>query len=1093
MWFGVLGPVEVREDDGSEIRLDGPRQSKALAALVLEANAFVPRERLAAAMWDGDRPSTAVRQVQDAISGLRLGLEARAGGRKLIERREQSYRIRLDSSQSDLLSFDERLRRAEQAAEPARRAEALRAALALWRGPALAGLTGDALTLVATRLDALRYSTQIRALESDLELGRPEAVLDEIHVLALEHPFDENLAGIRMLALYRCGRRAEALGAFQDLRRVLADEFGVEPGADTQQLYRRMLNDDDGLGDAIAPPPVSSTTVEAPRGPRLLPGDTRLFTGRQEEIKRLIATADEASDAGGGPAGAIVISAIDGMAGVGKTALAVHVAHRVSGNFPDGQLFVDLRGYDPQAEPVTALEALGLLLRALGLPPNGIPHGQQERSALLRDRLAGTRTLLVLDNAASAAQVQPLLPGIAGCLVIVTSRRRLTGLDDAVPVELGELPLEEAVALLRAVAGEGRIPAEGHAVELVELCGRIPLAIRITAARLKYRSAMSVDVLLEQLRDDHLRLSTLADDERSLTAAFEGSYRRLEPDRQHLFRLLSLIPGQDFDAYAAANLLQTDHRSAERLLDSLLGHNLLIQQAAGRYRFHDLVRDYARSLSAGSEEQAALEHLLDFYEHTTLALSDKPTYNVASDRLSGTPAPLVAPAPVARDERIAWLRTERENVIAAAEHASAHGQELRAVHLTEAMAFILHVEGPWTTGVRLFRSAAAIAHKRGDQLMEADLLARMGALSDLQGDFAGAAAARLQALELYAAVGERRCQTAQLRLLCKTYVDLGDYSTAQVYGTRSLHMARELEDRAAEGVALEILGLVAAATEPCAGFGYLSEALGIARLSDNPASEASALVTLASVGLNLGRVREAVGYFEEAIGAARNTGRRYGEAVALRSLGQSWLVLGEPHRARECCEQSLGIFSEIGSEYGVAQARLSVALVDQSVGRHPQAIENLESALAEFRGSGRVESIGETLVALSRSRRCSGQVVDAEVLCGEAVTLYERAGHRYGLAWALVEAGELAAQTGDVDTALARYEQACELAQALGVLPCAAAALDNKAQCLKIRGHADSAADALREAVGIYRAIDTSVTPEAEARLAAWEKEAAQQ
>jgi len=385
-----------------------------------------------------------------------------------------------------------------------------------------------------------------------------------------------------------------------------------------------------------------------PAAVRALPRDVASFTGRRRELDQLTSAAAAAVS---GPAGGVVgIHAIDGMAGVGKTTLAIHAAHRLAANFPDGQLFIDLHGYDPQAEPVSALDALDRLLRLLGVPAQSVPAGEAERSALLRDRLAGTRTLMVLDNAADTAQVRPLLPGSSSCLVIVTSRRRLPGLDDATPIDLNALPIGDAVALLRRVAGPGRIHAsDEHLTEQVaELCGRIPLALRITATRLKHRHALTLDDLARQLRDDHRRLEALADGDRSLTAAFEGSYRRLEPGLQRLFRFLGLVPGQDFDAYAAANLLQSDHRTAARMLDTLLDHNLLIQHTSGRYRLHDLVRDYARTLTTADtgESEAALGHLLDYYEHTARTLSDTPGEAfIVSDRHKGTrQSPLPRPS-----------------------------------------------------------------------------------------------------------------------------------------------------------------------------------------------------------------------------------------------------------------------------------------------------------------------------------------------------------------------------------------------------------------------------------------------------------------
>jgi len=1094
VWFGVLGPVAVRGGDGSEIRLDGPRQAKVLAALLLEANAFVSVSRLVSAMWDGDGPATAVRQVQDAISGLRRHLGSRPGG-VVIERSGQLFRLRLDPEQCDLLTFEEHLRQAERCAGPQDRAVALRCALGCWRGPALAGLPGEVLGAAAARLDGRRYSTQAQVLELELELGRHQEILEEVLAVTREHPFDERLAQVRMLALYRGGRRAQALSAYQDLRRSLAGELGVEPSAETQQLHQRILTGDVEKVEVtgVPVPSVSAAPSPAPaRGPRQLPADTRVFTGRGAEVERLVELADEASNPGGG---AIVISAIDGMAGVGKTALAVHVAHRVAKLFPDGQLFVDLQGYDPRAEPVSTVDALALLLRSLGVPLHGIPASEPERATLLRDRLSGTRTLLVLDNAAGAAQVRPLLPGTSGCLVIVTSRRRLPGLDDAVPLDLSVLPLEDAMALLRAVAGPDRVAADESLAEVVELCGRIPLAIRITGTRLRHHRTLTIGELARQLRDEHGRLAALADDDRSLTAAFQGSYQRLGAEPQRLFRVLGVVPGQDFDAYAAANLLQSDHRSAAHLLETLLDHNLLIQHTAGRYRFHDLVRDYARSLSTGKstetgeDAQGALIHLLDYYDHTARALSEVPQEHIVSDRATGTSEPRTAPQPADREERMAWLRTECDNIVAAISYATFHGQELRAINLTEALAFLLYVDGPWTTGVALFRSAVTLAGERGDTVVEADLLARLAALLRCQADYTGAVEVFQKASQLYEAAGELRCQAAQLNSLCFAYVDLADYATAIHHGTRALEIFRELKDRGREGVVLRTLGMATAPTDPATSIEYFTEALAIAVALGRREPQAQLLTLTATSERALGRFRRAIADLEQSLAILTSVDRRQWEAMALRDLGHCRLATGDRAGALEAIERSLEAFVDLGDMFGADHARASMGLVKQSAGQHAEAVELIESALVAFREAERGESIGEALVALSRSKRRLGDIPASTSLCREAADLYERMDHRVGRATALVEAGELAAQTGKHDDALTDFEQAREIAGAIGALPSVAAALDGTAGCLRSLGEHAAARGALRQAVDIYERIESGAAPDAAARLASWDLE----
>ncbi|MFC1415970.1 AfsR/SARP family transcriptional regulator [Streptacidiphilus cavernicola] len=542
---------------------------------------------------------------------------------------------------------------------------ALAAALALWRGDPLTDLpqTADVLVRVRQLLETRLTAWQDR-IAADLSLGRHQELVPELRGLAGAHPLREALHGQLMLALYRSGRQAEALEAFQALRRTLVDELGVEPSGPLRHLHSRILGSDPALGPDPVPRPDSgqgggaegaepeahapvtipdgADAVAAASGPRnsgsgvrQLPADTRAFTGRSGELLTLLALAEQADAAGadgpdGPDVGTVVVSAIDGMGGVGKTALVVHAAHRLAERFPDGQLFLDLHGHTPGRAPLTSAEALGRLLRSLGADPRSIPGEPGERAAFYRDRLAGTRTLILLDNAASTAQVRPLLPGAPGSLVLITSRRRLAGLDDADPLHLDPLSRAEARALLHTVAGTERLPVGNPATEeIISLCGCLPQALRIIAARLRHHPVLRPEELAALLRDEKARLDHLSDGERSLVVDFDCSYSALPAAEQLLFRRLSLVPGADFDGCAAAALLGPaatgrEPADAERLLESLLDRNLLVQQAPGRYRFHDLVQLYARGVAAGAgaggpeawEHEAARERLLDYYAGT---------------------------------------------------------------------------------------------------------------------------------------------------------------------------------------------------------------------------------------------------------------------------------------------------------------------------------------------------------------------------------------------------------------------------------------------------------------------------------------------
>ena len=1082
--FGILGPLMICAADGSEVAIEGPRQAKVLAALLIDANEWVSVSRLSSAVWDADQPATAVRQVQDAVSALRRRLALPGAPEPLFERRGQAYRINVPADRLDLLTFTEHCDRARRLAETSDAlgtATALRTALACWRGPALDGLPGDALGAAAAQLDAHRYTAQLQLFGLELDANRHLAILDQAAALVADHPFDEELARCRMLALHRCGRRAEALAVYRDLRRTLLAELGLEPGTDLRRVHEQILTEDPTLNSPTPTPTTSpplAVSIPAPaastprtNGPRQLPADTGAFTGRTGEIARLTALAEETVSGRPGHA-AVVISAIDGMAGVGKTALAVHVAQKVAEQFTDGQLFLDLQGYDPQSAPMPAISALGSLLRSLGVPAARIPESESDRAALLRDQLAGTRTLLLLDNAADAAQVRPLIPGTPGCLVLVTSRRRLTGLDDADPVNLDTLPETDAVALLHKIAGSGRVPdRDPLAVELVRLCGHIPLAIRITAVRLRHRPTLTLDLLVEQLRDEHARLASLSDLDRSLSAAFDTSFAPLTAAEKRLFRLLGAVPGQDFEPYAAANLLDTDRQSAERLLEALLDHNLLIQQTAGRFRFHDLVRAYARTLlttEAAAEAEPALERLLDYYEHTAHTADDKLDAQARPSRPGAPAVPGAQPQLTDFAGSMAWLRAERENITAAIAHARATGRDARVVTLTEALSLLLGIDGPPSAAFALHQTAADLAHALGDQVGEAEALFKMGIAKTNLGDYAAAIALQQRSLSLSEAVGVQAGLARPLVQLAYLTREESDFPAALAYARRALEVARALGDRPGQATALRLVGRSYAPIDLREAVGAYRAALRIFQELEHRLGESRLKWDLGVVLGWAGRYQEAAALLEEAGNAFEAAGYRFRHAVVLMELGHVRRAQNQHEAAMTLYEHCHAIFVEIADRPGEAHARFAIGLGRQSTGDHAAAAELIASALADFQAMGRSESIGEALVALSRSRRAIGDLAAAHETMAKALALYDMAGHHYGHAWALAEAGALAVQADHPKAALRYFRQALAIAGKVGSPPCEAASLHGIADCLDTLGDQAAAHTAREQAQEIH-------------------------
>jgi DNA-binding SARP family transcriptional activator len=574
---------------GCVLPLRGPKQRTLLAVLLLHANRAVSVDRLVAAIWDDAVPATVVAQVQAQVSALRAAL-ARAGPDQPLLTEPPGYRLRVEPGQLDLDDF-ERLtceaRRALGAECAAEAADRFREALALWKGPALDGVTGGFVRTEAARLEELRLAALEGRIEADLALSRHGELVGELISLVAAHPLRERLRAQLMTALYREGRQAEALEVYRAFRTTLDEELGLEPGAELRRIEQAILTADPSLE------PARAVVV---RRPALLPADIADFTGREEEIAVLseVLTASRGS--------AVPVAVVVGQAGVGKTRLALHTAHRLRARFPDGQLFADLRG---TAAPAAPAYVLARFLRALGVDDAAIPDSEEERADLYRGRLADRRVLVVLDNVGRESQVRPLVPGASSCAVLVTSRFSLAGLAGARLLTVRLFEARQAIELLALSAGAARIEAEpGAAAAIVRACGYLPLAVRVAGARLAARPHWPLSRLAERLRDERRRLDELALGDLEVRASFALSYGALDTEQRRAFRLLGLLDGPDVAASLAAALDVAPER-AEDLLDALADAHLLEvaepSRLRPRYRIHDLLGIYAR-------ERAEAEH-----------------------------------------------------------------------------------------------------------------------------------------------------------------------------------------------------------------------------------------------------------------------------------------------------------------------------------------------------------------------------------------------------------------------------------------------------------------------------------------------------
>jgi DNA-binding SARP family transcriptional activator len=1117
MRFGLLGPLVVEGAAGT-VPLTSPKGRLLLGALLLRANETVPTHGLLDALWGEAVPPTARASLQNHVARLR-GLFGSAEQDR-IRTTASGYLIRVEPGELDTEEFR---RRAEDArlARLGRNWEAVSgeaaAALRLWRGrlledlPALA--EAEAADTFQHALENSRLQLRSWRAAAELRLGRHHDLVPELTSWAAEHPLAEELQRALMVALLRDGRRAEALDVYGRLRLRLSEELGVDPGVAVQEVYLQALAEDaptpPDRPPASVPEPDRTPTAPPPRCQ--LPAEARAFTGRQTEVERLLHCARQAVD--GDETGWAVVAAVDGMAGVGKSALAVHVAQRVRADFPDGQLFLDLRGWTPNAAPMTTAEALDALLRSLDVPPQTIPKDPAERAVRLRDRLAGTRTLIVLDNALSSAQIRPLLPATSRCLVLVTSRKRLTGLDDSHAVSLRVLGEADALTLLRRVAGAERVPADQpEARELAELCGFVPLALRIAGAQLRRRRSLRLAGLVERLRDEHHRLPRLdqldgaeepeGPEDRGLSAVFATSFTALPAAEQRLLTLLALIPGADVDADAAAALLDGDVFGAEQLLDSLLDQNLLIQHVPGRYGFHDLIRLYCREPRRWEADahQTALDRLLAHYvrsaERAAALLRRSPRAAAPTDA-GEEDAP-------DWDEQsaLAWMRAERENLLASARFAvtdpdadadadaytgagsdalARSGHRLSAgIALALALAPLLHQEGPLPDAADLLRRCAEAAQASGDRLGQAECLTELGRIHMQRGDFTDARRAHEESLTLYRALSSRLGEANAIYESGSVHVYRGDYTAAAPLLEQCLELYREIGSDLGQANTLFQLGRAYRLTGDLARGGERGErALRLYVLLGKRWGEGHVLCDLARVRQLSGETRAAVELGERALAAFRAIDNQLGEAIACQTLGRVHRDLGELSAATELFERALRLFRAMAVESAVARSQWDLGRIRFAAGDPESAASLQEQSLAIFQTTGNRNGQANARHDLGRARHAQGRTTEAAELLAQARALFHDLGDPHGEAEVLNSTGALRSDVSGPRAALPCYEEALRLAHRVPSPLEQARALEGLGLAHAALGDPARAATQLREAASLYRRIGATQAADA--------------
>jgi tetratricopeptide (TPR) repeat protein len=767
---------------------------------------------------------------------------------------------------------------------------------------------------------------------------------------------------------------------------------------------------------------------------RTLPRDIASFTGREPELAQLAAAAVAT-----GSGGVVAICAVGGMAGVGKTAFAVHAAHQLAARFPDGQVFLPLHGHTPGHQPVDPADALASLLQISGVAAAQIPPGLEARMALWRDRLAGQHLLLLLDDAAGHEQVRPLLPGTAGSLVLVTSRRHLTALEDAQPVSLDTLPPDQAARLLsRLAARPGLDPADPAVSEITRLCGCLPLAVGMLARQLHHHPAWTPAELVADLAAARDRLELMAAENLSVAAAFDLSYADLTAGQQRLFRHLGLHPGTDVDAYAAAALDGTDLATARRHLDDLYDQYLLTEPAHGRYRLHDLIREHARGKAAAdpaAETDAALGRLLDYYEHAA-AIAEARLARQSRTRpgqAAVTARSAVVPGLPDRARALSWARAERANLLACLDHATGADQYARIVAFTAAIAALLRQDGPWTDAIARHAAALQAARHLGDKPGEANALSNLGILRRLTGDYRGAAEALEEALGIYRDLDDRLGQASTLNELGVVLSAIGDYRAAAEAREEALDIYRDLGDRLGQANALSDIGAGQYTTGDYRGAAEaLEEALDIYRDLGDRLGQAAALTHLGGVRRQTGDYRGAAGALEEALSVYHDLGDRLGQANALSYLGNVREHTGEFSGAAEALEEALGIYRDLGDRLGQGGALSCLGNVREHTGDYRGAAEALEEALSICRDLGHRGGEAEVLNQLGTLHRVRGDLDHAEMLHRQALDVAREIDGSWDEAHALAGLGRCALAGGRTTDAETGLRQALEIFQRIG-------------------------------------------------------------
>jgi DNA-binding SARP family transcriptional activator/tetratricopeptide (TPR) repeat protein len=1024
MEFRALGPIELWSA-GQRQDLGPARARFILAMLLLTPRATVPVEALIDRLWDTRPPPKARESLSVYIARLRASLRDAVGDRvQVVGGARGGYMLEVDPEAVDVHQFRRLRQQADALAASSdydHAARLLREADGIWRGQALAGIGGDWAARMRDALEEERRAAILERVGCELELGHHADLVGELRHLLAKYPLDETLVAHQMTALYSIGRSADALSLYRETRSRLVEELGTEPGAMLSELHQSILGGD--LRPAARPS--GPRQVQAAL-PDTLPADTAEFVGRDEELALLT------GEHGGTPG----IAIIEGMPGVGKTALAVRAARLVSGEYPDGILYLNLRSHDLCSPSLDPAEALYRLLQMLSVPSAQIPETVGQRAALWRAHLSRRRAVVILDDAAGHDQIRPLLPAAGRCLILITTRRTLPDFGNARSLSLDVLSVDEATMLFRRTAGESRAGEADEVTAAVALCGRLPLAIEVTAGRIAKDAPPNLDALIEELSQTPAWLGGTGAASPEVVAAFELSYRALEPDHQRFFRRLGVNPCAGVSLATAAALDGCTLAEAEKAVLTLLDCHLLARAPDGQFRFHDLIRGYAAARAARDdsegEQRQAVSRLLDYYLHAA-DHADRVLYPFRRRLgVQVTQLPAESPALGTQEDAARWLESEWRNILQAAHYAGRHEWKQKCADLIYLLADFVAVNAYWDEAV----AAHTVALQASRYLDDPARIAQ-GAL----------------------ALSAVRQQT-------------GEHEAAILLAQEAASIYRSMADRRGEAESLDQIGLAHQRTARSReALAYFQEAQILYKAAEDPRGVADTLSHSGIARWHLGRYAEAKADLDSALSLYRSVGDRRGEAKALNNLGRVSLYGGYHRDALDAYQKSLDIFQEIGGAQNQAILYQNIGSVHHYKGSYEQALAACRRALAIYRSIGDLPNEADVLNdigAIYQSAACDDEAL---IHHQKARRIAEEIGDLSQQLIALRVIADIHRGSARYGEAVDHYRTALRLAREIGDLYEEAKILEGIAESTLSTQGSDAARIVFRQALDIFERL----------------------